>query len=422
MSKNIIVGTLTKPTNEKIAKFLGLHESTVRHRQKNAPEAFEENLRDYRMAKAPFIPLADYNKVKETNFTEQDVLDGKIPGILNKDNSVLIPSTLEEVLFSINQLKQIFIGSNVISLSNFKGGVGKSSTAINLATALSFFGLKVLIVDLDIQGNTTSMFDIYRYKKDAKVDLQIHKIDELYDLEKSDFKYTIVDLMAEVENDNIESMVKEGIVNLSDKVKTIGRIDIIPNACNIENAMKFEDIDKLLKTFGNTNKALDEVLSYVKDDYDFVIVDTPPSISLPLRMSIMATDYFIIALTADKMAKDGIAPFLVPIEMHKKAYKKEKGKDIVVLGGILNKYQDNSNIQRNNKEFIDNSLLVNTSKSDLGEAKLFDQIIKHSNVLNEAQYETCSVLVYQPTNEIVRDYFNLCLEIIDKIIVDKMSK
>lgn len=418
--KNLICGSLAKPINEKIAKALGVHESTVRHRQKNSPEVFEENLLEYRFKKSPFISLSDYNKAKQTEFKEEDVLNHFLPGIKNKDETVLLPTVLEEMLFSINELKKTQ-GSNVISLSNFKGGVGKSSTAINIATTLSFFGLKVLLVDLDIQGNTTSMFDIYRYKKFAKVDLQINKIDELYDLEKSDYKYTIVDLMTEIENDDIENMIKEGIVNLNDKVKTIGKLDILPNSCNIENALKFEDMDKYLRNYGNTNKALDEVLSYVKNDYDFVIIDTPPSISLPLRMSIMATDFFIITLTADKMAKDGIAPFLVPIEMHKKAYKKEKGKDIVVLGGVLNKYQDNSNIQKNNKEIIDQNLLVNTSNSDLGEARLFEQIIKHSNILNEAQYETGAVLVYQPTNEIVRDYFNLCLEIIDRIIINKIG-
>lgn len=418
---NLIQGVLNKPTNDKLSKFLGIVESTVRYRQKNQPEEFEAELRKYRMEKSPFISLEDYNLENNTNYKDEDVLNKVIPGILNsKDGSVMLPTNLEEILFALKNLKQ-FGGSNVISLSNFKGGVGKSSTAINVATVLAFFGLKVLIVDLDIQGNTTSMFDIYRYKKDNKVDLQINKIEELYDLVKSDFKYTIVDLMADIENDNIESMIKEGVINLNHIVKTVGRLDIIPNSCSIENALKFEDIDKHLKTYGNTNKVLDEVLSYVKEDYDFVIIDTPPSINLPLRMSILATDYFILALTADKMAKDGIAPFLVPIEMHKKAYRKEKGKDIVVLGGILNKYQDNSNVQRNNKEVIDQTLLVNSEKSELGEAKLFNQVIKQSNVLNEAQYETCSVLVYQPTNEIVRDYFNLCLEIVDSIIISKMS-
>lgn len=165
------------------------------------------------------------------------------------------------------------------------------------------------------------MFNLYRDKlqsvKDKeiqtkKIDMDLatsNKIDELYDFDNSDFKYTIVDLLASIQKENIKDMAEEAIINLNDKVNTIGKLDIIPNASNIENALKFEDIEKYIRNYGNTNKVLDDILSLIKDEYDFIIIDTPPSISLPLRMSTMATDYFIILLTPDKMAKDGIAPF-----------------------------------------------------------------------------------------------------------------
>jgi len=417
---NLIQGNLKKPTNEILGKFFDMTESTVRYHKNNNQENFDNMLREYRMKNSPFIPLQDYNLTMNTNYSEEDILTHKIPGILNKDGNVLIPTVIDDIISTLKILKGMK-GSNVISLSNFKGGVGKSSTAINIATVLSFFCAKVLIVDLDIQGNTTSMFDIYRNKKTSRVDLQNmnSRVEELYDLETSDYKYTIVDLMASVEQDNLAEMVKESIININDKVSTIGQIDIIPNSCSIENAMKFEKIDKYLANSANIDNGLNKVLSLIKDDYDFIIIDTPPSISLPLRMSIVATDYFIITLTADKMAKDGISPFLAPIEYYKKAY--DKKDDVVVLGGILNKFQ-NSNIQKVNKDTIDKTLLVNTTNAGLGDATLFEQVIKNSNVMIEAQSETCSVLVYEPTHEIVRDYFNLSIEIIERIIIDKKSK
>ena len=412
--------TLKKPSNQKLGKFLGIHESTVRKRMKETPEIFKQNLRDYRMSEVPFISLEDYNLEKGTNYTVEEIEQGKIPAIKSKDE-YLIPTIWDDFKMSMNELR-MFPDSNVISMSNFKGGVGKTSTAINVATSMSFLGLDVLIVDFDVQGNTTSMFDLYRHKRNNFVDLSITKIDELYDVENSDYKYTVFDLIAEVENDDIEEMVKSSTVNLGDKINTNGRFDILPSSSNIENALKFEEVQTTLSRYGNVNKALDEVLSYIKEDYDVVIIDTPPSISLPLRMGILATDYFVIALTADKMAKDGIEPFLIPIQMNSKAYKKEKGKDITILGGILNKYQKNSRIQRTNKDIINNDLLATIENSRLGSADLFEQVIKLDNILTEAQYEFGSALVCNPNSTLTRDYFNISIEIIDRILIDKIQK
>lgn len=430
---DLIIGSLAKPTNGSIGKICNVTEAAIRYRQNNSPEEFEDNIRKYRMGKSPFIPLDDYNTEMKTKYVSEDVLNGTIPGILNKDGSILLPTTLNDMLSALKELDK-FKGCKVISPANFKGGVGKTSSVVNLATTLAFFGKNVIIVDFDIQGNTTSMFDLYRDKLESvkekertsrKIDMDLafsNKLEELYDFERSDYKYTIVDLLAAIQKDDIKEMVNEAIINLNDKVNTIGRLDILPNASNIENALKFEDIEKYLKNYGNTNKVLDDVLSLVKENYDFVIIDTPPSISLPLRMSTMATDYFVLLLTPDKMAKDGIAPFLVPIEMNRATYLKEKGKEITVLGGILNKYQKNSKIQQANKSSIDEDLLITTENAELGNARLFEQHIKLDNVLNEAQFQTGSVLVYNPTHELVRDYFNLTLEIVDSIIIDKMSK
>lgn len=425
-----LVGKMFKPTNQKMGKVLGgdepLHESTVRSWQKNNPELFEAKLLEYRKIKAPFVSKEDFIKLFNDceDIINIDNLRNKIiPGILDKEDNVLVPINLSDILKYVDEIRS-FNGCNVISIANFKGGVGKTTTAVNLASILSFYGFNVLIADFDIQGNTTSMFDIYRYKKnpDKKPDLSIVDLEKIYDTDKSDFKYSIVDLLCEVENDGIGELIKQNIVNLNDRVKVRGRLDILPNDSSVENALKFEDIGTKLRTYGNINQVLDEVLSYVKNDYDFVIIDTPPSIKLDLRMAVLATDYFLIALTPDRMAKDGIASFVVPIEMNSKSYKKLKGKDVVILGGILNQYQSGIKIHRFNKELIEDELVNTVMNSDLGETSLFKQFIKIDNILKESQTDMGAVLLYDPTNELVRDYFNLVDEILEKILIDKYSK
>jgi len=426
-----LVGKLIKPTNQKIGKILGgkspLHESTVRNWKKNKLDVYEDKLLEYRLMKAPFISKEDFIKSNSgydaALLTLENVENKTLAGIKDKNGELLLPTNLLDSMKYIEEMRN-FKDSSVISIANFKGGVGKTTTTINLATILSFYGFNVLLVDFDIQGNTTAMFDIYRYKKNPnkKPNLSLVDLEQIYDTKKSDFIYSIVDLLCEIENDTIEDLIKNNIVNLNDRVKTKGRLDILPNDSSIENALKFEDIETKLKTYGNINQVLDEVLGFVKNDYDFIIIDTPPSIKLDLRMAVLATDYFVVALTPDKMAKDGISSFIVPIEMNAKAYKKLKKKDIVILGGIINQYQSNINIHKLNKEMIEDELINTVENSDLGETSLFEQFIKMDNILKEAQTDMGSVLLYEPTHELVRDYFNLVDEILEKILIDKYSK
>jgi len=414
MSKQLLTGNLTKPTNAALGSFLAKRErhlenpkkyseGTIRAWRKTNIEKYKEHLYEYRLAKSPFITKKEYKKLCKkigvNNIKEEAIRNFKYPGIINKENDVIFPVNINDIVENKSILKEF--GTNVLTFANFKGGVGKTTTAINISTILAFYGYNVLIVDFDIQGNTTSMFDLY---KDI------------------DFNNTIIDLIHDIEKDDIEYMIKNSIVHLNNKINAIGTLNILPNSADLDNAEKFENIENTLKTYGNINQTLDEVLSYVKNEYDFVIIDTPPSISLPLRMSVLATDYFLLVLQPDKMAKDGMPSFIKPIEKNAKAYRKYKNKDITVLGGIMNKYQENVNIQKINAELINSDLENTIENSNLGVSKLFNSAIRSTNKLIEAQAQVGSLLMYDPCNEINRDYFNLADEIIENIITDKYSK
>ena len=414
--------TLNTPSNLEIARAFSVSEGTIRNKKKNDMNEYLDLLKQYRLEKTPFVPLDDYNSFYNKNYTVDDIVSQKIPGLLTKSNDGLIPAIYDKIKDGINLVKQQN-GCTVISFANFKGGVGKTTSTVNIATSLAYHGAKVLIVDFDTQGNTTSLFNINRKKRSREVDLKENRLEVLYDLENADYKYTIIDLLVDVENKNIKNMVKEGVVNLNDKagIPTIGRLDILPNSSDYENINKSEQIENYLNVYGNINRALDDILSHIKDDYDFILIDTPPTIKLELRMSVMASDYFIIILTPDKMAKDGIEPFLAPIERHRDVYKREKGKDICILNAILNKFQVNSVVQNANKEIIDEDLFVTTTNSSLGNSKLYNTIIRLDNMLIEAQFETGSALFYKPMHNLVRNYFDLTDEILDDILSHTIS-
>jgi cellulose biosynthesis protein BcsQ len=121
------------------------------------------------------------------------------------------------------------------------------------------------------------------------------------------------------------------------------------------------------------------------------------------------------------MSKDGIEPFIAPIERHQAAYKKEKGKDICILNAILNKFQSNSVIQKFNRESIEDDLHVTISSSNLGSSSLYKTIVRLDNILTEAQFDNGSALLYKPNHPLVRDYFDLTEEILDDIISNKMK-
>ena len=414
MQIQLLSGNIVKPTNVALGSFLAKKEKdlknpkkytegTIRAWRKNNIDKYKEHLFEYSIEKSPFITKKEYKKLckreSKKPIKEDAIRSLKYPGILNKNNDILFPVNLNDIVENKKILKEF--GTNVLTFANFKGGVGKTTTAINISTVLAFYGYKVLIVDFDIQGNTTSMFDLYK---------------------GIDFENTIIDLMYNIENDDIEKSIKKSIINLNDKISIIGKLDILPNSSDLENAEKFENIENRLKTYGNINQTLDEVLVSVKNNYDFVIIDTPPSIGLPLRMSVLATDYFLLVLQPDKMAKDGMPSFIKPIEKNAKAYRKYKSKDITILGGIMNKYQENINIQKINSELISEDLENTVENSNLGISKLFNSTIKSTNKLIEAQAQIGSLLMYDPTNEINRDYFNLADEIIENIITDKYAK
>jgi len=163
----------------------------------------------------------------------------------------------------------------IIAISNQKGGVGKTTTSVNLSASLTFFGKKVLLIDMDPQSSATTSLGINRSK------LYITIFDILLDKEKT----------------------SKAIV----KIENIG-LDIIP--ATIELAMlevksKMEERDYLLK------KKLEEI----KDDYDYILIDCPPSLNLLTLNALYAADSILIPVQCQFLAIDGLTQLLNTIRI-----------------------------------------------------------------------------------------------------------
>ncbi len=127
----------------------------------------------------------------------------------------------------------------IIAIANQKGGVGKSTTAINLSSCLAEKGKKILVIDLDPQGNTTSGLGVNKNKVDK----------------------TVYELL--IDEYNIENCIKKDVFD---------NLDLIPSNVNLSGA-EIELID-----IENRSYVLKNKIEWIKDDYDFIIIDCPPSL------------------------------------------------------------------------------------------------------------------------------------------------
>ena len=173
--------------------------------------------------------------------------------------------------------------TKIISLVNQKGGVGKTTTSINLAASLGKLGKKTLIIDLDPQGNTTTGLGV----------------------NKGEIKASIYDVL------NGDSPIKKAI-----KKTSFDLLSIIPATINLAGI----DYELLEKGHNDSefkkNEQLRNALSEVKDNYDYIIIDCPPSLGVLTTNALVASDSVIIPVQCEFFALEGISQLLNTIIMN----------------------------------------------------------------------------------------------------------
>jgi len=252
----------------------------------------------------------------------------------------------------------------VISVINNKGGTGKTTTSLNLSATLTNMGYRVLLIDLDSQSSATVALG-----------------------RGDDNKSTIADIL-------FCGLPASGAVCSSSE-----NFDFIPGSIRLADAdLVFADCPDRCNIFRN-------ILSTIRDDYDYIICDCPPSLSTVFVNSLVASDFFIVPVTPEYLALQGFSNLMRTVNL----VKKNVNNDIRLIGVLLTmvnpRFTRDRKITREIQELI---------KEEFGDSLFKTKIIR--NVMqSEAPYKNKTIINYAPYSTGSREYLSLAKEIVSRI-------
>ena len=252
--------------------------------------------------------------------------------------------------------------SRVIGIANQKGGVGKTTTAINLAACLAEKGKKVLLIDLDPQGNATSGFGLERGQ-----------------IENTVYQLLISDDLSIM--DCIQKNVQENV-------------DVLPSDVNLSGA-EIELIGIKRKEF-----VLKKKLEPVREDYDFVIIDCPPSLNMLTVNALTTADSVLVPIQCEYYALEGLSLLLHTISL----VKKRLNASLEVEGVVFTMYDSRTNLSLQVVENVKDNLKQNVYKT----------IIPRNVRLAEAPSHGLPINKYDPKSAGAEGYRSLAQEVIDR--------
>lgn len=252
--------------------------------------------------------------------------------------------------------------AKVITIFNQKGGVGKTTTVVNLGSALANSKKKVLVIDLDPQANATSGLGIDKEQEHNVYDLLI--------------------------NGN-----KDTILNTENK-----KLDLIPSNGDLAG------IEIELSRENNWQYRLKESIEDIKANYDYCLIDSPPSLGVLSMIALVASDSIIIPVQCEYYALEGVGQLMSTISLIRDTF----NSDLQVEGVVLCMYDGRTNL----------SIQVADEVKGFFEDKVYKTVIPRNVRLAEAPSFGMSIFEYDPNSKGAKAYLSLAKEVIKR---DKKS-
>lgn len=247
-----------------------------------------------------------------------------------------------------------------IAITNQKGGVAKTTTAVNLSAGIALLGKKVLLIDIDPQGNTTSGFGIDRKEIDRCI----------YDVLVNGVSLEKVVVPTEIKN-----------------------LSILPSTIQLAGAEV--ELVSVISREVRLKKAIDNV----KEDYDFIFIDCPPSLGLLTLNSLTAADSVLIPIQCEYYALEGLSQLMNTIKL----VRKHLNKNLEIEGVVMTMFDGRTNL----------SIQIVEEVKEFFKEKVFDSIIPRNVRLSEAPSFGKPGIIYDPKSKGSIMYKQLAKEVVE---------